>query len=1106
MVEKKTFHVVLVIIMVVLLPELQYPFSKQLKFRHLTLDDGLSQSSVRCILQDSVGFMWFGTEDGLNRFDGYEFNVYKPDPTDPNSIGSNKIAVLYEDSGGNIWIGTYGGGLNRFDREQEKFIRYRHRTGDPTSLSSDKVTAIREDRCGVLWVGTDDGGLNRLNRESRRSPSTGTMNTFTRYGSGTGSDGAAGLRSNSIVAICEDHSGYLWIGTRDAGLCRLDLERKQYKYFLANPGDPGSLNSDTILSLYEDHAGELWVGTEKGLHLFERSIERFVRYTYNPADAGSLSNNTIHVIYEDHAGVLWVGTDAGLNCFDRRSERFSRYFHEPGNPGSLSQNAVLDICESRSGVMWFGTDGGGVNIFDRQGEKFFHYWSIPGNTDSLSNNFVFNIEEDADGILWIATSGGGLNRLDPGENRYRWYRSDPNDPRSLSNDTVRDVHIDSKGRFWVATLGGGFNRFFPKTGTFKHFRAVLSPPGNSTVEALTSDYLRSIYEDRSGILWLGSDDGGLCRFDPDTETFITYLHCPGDPNSLSNNSVRAVLEDSKGVYWIGTIGGGLNRFHPETASFTRFKSKTGDPKGIPSDFISYIHEDKTGRLWFCTLGSGLISYNRENATFKQYRQKDGLPNDVTYGILEDDNGCLWISTNYGLTKFEPRSETFKNYTVRDGLQSNEFNGRSCFKGRDGRMFFGGINGLTAFYPGRIRDNLNTPPIIINRFSIFNKPVSVGPRSPLNKHISRAKKISLSYKQNVFSFEFVALDYTIPEKNRYAYRMEGFDNNWIMTSAKKRYVTYTNLDPGKYVFRVKGSNNDGIWNNEGTSVNITIYPPVWKTWWFTFIAIIAVAAIAVFLYRKRMKFLAREMRLHAQLKSIRDAQMAIMPQGDPMVPGFDISGECLPGKDVAGDFFDYIWLNEEKTRFGIVLGDVSKKIPAGAATAVISGGVLFSPSTKNGFIKEKITEITQPFYVLTTKQTFTTLYLATLNIYSQEMSFTAAGSTQPVLKNNTDGVVAQLVEENIKLPLGVLKEQKFKEKGISMKSGDVLLLFTDGVYRIRNKDGVLFQYHHLETLLREIETFNLSAAEIKQKVFQEIHRFAGDFPQQDDIVLVVVKTR
>ena len=860
----------IIMLLIIILNLSFYAHAQQhnIRFQHISIEDGLSQSALYCVFQDSRGFMWFGTEDGLNKYDGYNFKVYKHDSENPHSLRANQIYSIYEDRSGMIWIGTDGGGLNKFDRDKDQFICYQTDPNDPHSLSHDLVSSIVEDKSGALWIGTYGGGLNKLVPNAKE----GSPPTFIHYQADANDPHS--LSNNKVMSICEDRSGVLWIGTEN-GLDRFIPSTKEgsssnFIHYQTDPSDPRSLSNNYVYSIYEDRSGTLWVGTDGGLNRLVPGVKEglpptFIHYQTDPSDPHSLSNNKVRIIYEDHAGVLWVGTyGGGLNKLfpgakEGSSPAFIHYKNVPHNPHSLSNDIVMSICEDKSGVLWIGTDMG-LNKFDQEMKQFNLYQTNLNDPYSLSSNFVRRIHEDNAGVYWIGTYGGGLNKLvsgafDGSPAAFIHYKNDPNNPGSLSNDFVRSICEDKSGTLWIGTEGG-LNKLIPgaKEGsspTFIHYLADADDP-----HSLSHNFIYSIYEDRSGTLWIGTEDGLNKLVPSDKEgsspTFIHYKNDPNNPDSLSHNFVYSIYEDRSGVLWIGTIGGGLNKFVPSESegfppTFIHYKNDPNNPDSLSNNFVYSIYEDRSGLLWIGTSAGGLnklIPGENDGSppTFIRYTEKNGLPNNTIYGILEDEHGNLWLSHNKGISKLNPRTKTFRNYNVNDGLQSNEFNGASCYKSKSGEMFFGGINGFNSFYPDKIRDNSYIPPVLITDFQIFNRSIPIGEtagdRLILEKSITETEEIELSHKDRVISFEFAALHYASPDKNEYAYMMEGFEKDWNYIG-NRRFATYTNLSPGEYIFRAKGSNNDGVWNEEGVSLRIAVNPPFWQTWWFRIFGALAV---------------------------------------------------------------------------------------------------------------------------------------------------------------------------------------------------------------------------------------------------------------------------
>jgi signal transduction histidine kinase/ligand-binding sensor domain-containing protein len=822
---------------------------ESIEFVRISREQGLSHSTVTAITQDQTGYMWFGTEDGLNKYDGYTFTTFRPDPQ-RNSISHIFVWTVYQDRDGTLWIGTLGGGLNRFDRRTGRFTNYSLDPGNRYSLNSNGVSAILEDRAGALWVGTLGGGLNRFDRESQR---------FRHYMPDEGDPRS--LSHHSVWAIYEDRDGVLWVGTTN-GLNRFDPDREQFVRYLNDPNDPHSLSNDIVQSILEDHEGALWVGTLGGLNRLDRATGRFTRYQHSPGATGSLSHDNVEAIYEDQDGVLWIGTAGGLDRFEPEADRFMNYRNELGDPTSLSENWVRSIFEDREGVLWIGTYGGGLNKVDRSAERFAHYKHDPSDANSLSGNVIWAIYEDPDGILWIGTNGQGLNKLDRTAGQYTHYLHEPGDPDSLSNNVVRSICPDGDGKLWIGTDGGGVDHFDPETGRFRHIRHDPDDPGS-----LSADRVRIVYEDLEGVLWVGTRGGGLNEYDRENTRFIHYTTSVDSPRPLRSDTISSLLQDRKGIFWVGTIGGGLHMADRPRNRYVAFRNDPNDASSLSENSVLSIHEDRSGALWVGTLGGGLNKYHRETETFTRYRVQDGLPNNIVYGILEDDvpadqgGPYLWLSTNDGLSRFDPRTETFKNFDTSDGLQSQGFYAGAYYKSSSGEMFFGGINGLNAFFPDRVDtgNNPHIPPIVLTSLTQGGEPVA------LDVDVDGAQTVTLNWPNNHFEFEFAALSFVNPAENRYAYKLEGFDKDWNNTGAL-RYGRYTNLPGGTYTLRIKGSNNDEVWNEEGASISIVIPPPIWNTLWFRGSVALLLLALVVGIYRQRVKNVeARSRDLEAQVQ-------------------------------------------------------------------------------------------------------------------------------------------------------------------------------------------------------------------------------------------------
>ncbi|MFQ5631020.1 MAG: two-component regulator propeller domain-containing protein, partial [bacterium] len=838
-------------VLLLLAASVAFPQNQKPKFERISIEQGLSQSGITSIFQDSRGLLWFGTNAGLNKYDGYRFTVYKHSPNAPNSLSTNEVGTTVEDERGALWISTWGGGLNRFDPETEAFTHWKHDPDDPTSLSDDYITDIHLDSChdGVLWIATEYGGLNRFD------PETGQ---FTRLMPKWVIDREAthGTTEKFIMPIHEDAGGDLWMGIGGGGLNRFNRDTETFDRWMPEAGNPESISFEFVEFICEDPHGDdgvLWVATHGGgLNRFDIESETFTRWRHEPGNPNSLSSDYIFSLYADtFAGGLWIGTDGGgLNRFDIKADTFSHWRNDPDDPNSLSDNKITNIHEDRTGALWIGTLGGGIcklNRNERQQNRFFHRQHDPDDPRSLSQNNVSAIYEDKAGAIWVGTYGGGLNRFDSQTGTFEFWLSTPKDTIGSGMNifypqanNIIAIHEDYHGILWIGTYGGKLFQFDRETERF-----VYWPFGQNFLNHIFTKYILSFYEnaaDSGRILWLGTRANyGLAKMIRNDEGSGDFLHWGSEtenPDAINSNDVFCIYGDESGRLWLGTGGGGVNIFDPKTEKFTHLLNEPGNPNSLGSNVVNCIYTspaDSGAILWLGTEAGlnklVLEDRNPETARFFHFKEKDGLPNDYICGILADDRGNLWLSTLNGLSRFDPKTETFRNYDAHDGLQGGEFTRGAAFKTRSGEMYFGGTNGLNSFHPDSLRDNPHIPPILITDFQILNEPIEISPNgeTPLLKHVFATNEIVLSHRDNVFSFEFAALDYNAPQKNQYAYMMEGFDEDWIY-SGSRRFVTYTNLDPGKYVFRVKGSNNDGVWNEEGTFVRIIITPPWWQTWW------------------------------------------------------------------------------------------------------------------------------------------------------------------------------------------------------------------------------------------------------------------------------------
>lgn len=813
-----------------------YAQSSQLRFEHLTVNQGLSNHIVYAMLQDSQGYLWFATDNGLNKYDGYTLTTYKKTPGDTTSLAGNSMPQLMEDRDGYIWIGTMGQGLCKFDRRTEKFTCY---APNPPTLNLGATHTMSEDREGYLWVSNGRAELRRFDKK------TGEYSPFN-YATLLTPKLADGTAISPVINhIYADKTGTIWVGS-EKGLHRMDLKpasgRKSatvsFTTYRHDPASSRSLSHDQVWEIYEDHAGRLWVSSGGGLNQFNRKTETFTHHPYTlspaPATEAPLNQKLTHFA-EDQLGNLWMrAVVEGLVRFDPVRRQFTHLPHNPVDPSSLSSNLVRSLLVDRSGLLWIGTYGEGIDKVNPNRQPFRHYRPFPNDTHSLSNEFVRVILEDRSGTVWIGT-GNGLNRMNKRTGTFTQYRHDPENPASLPTLNVEALLEDRAGNLWVGS-GDKLALFNRQTGAFTDFSQVTRRnPGLSGIDAIFT-----LYQDRQGLLWLGTTNG-VKSFDHKTGSVVHYAYDPENTKGISDAWATSLLEDKRGNLWIGTGSVALNRLDRKTGRFTHYRPDRHKPGSITADAVPCIFEDSKGNLWFGTAGGGLCRFDYETETFQAFTEADGLADNSVYSIEEDNRGFLWLGTSKGLSRFSYATKTFSNYDVNDGLQSKGFS-KARFKGKDGMLYFGGDNGFTTFDPRQLTTNWHRPPVVITQVKLFDKPIPAK---------AGTQKIDLDHHENFLSFEFAALDYTNPSKNRYAYQLAGLEKDWVY-SGSRRYASYTNLDPGTYVFRVRGSNNDGVWNEKGTSIQVIIHPPWWQTTWFrllTGVCLVLLASTTIWLYTR-----------------------------------------------------------------------------------------------------------------------------------------------------------------------------------------------------------------------------------------------------------------
>ncbi|MGW8315491.1 MAG: two-component regulator propeller domain-containing protein [Bacteroidales bacterium] len=876
--------------MMILLLLLMLPVSGQedyVRFKRLTINDGLSLSSVYYIYQDSKGFMWFGTEDGLNKFDGQTITVYGATTDQYNVLANKWIELIFEDKSGMIWLGSRGG-LTKYNPRNGNFSVLQHDPADSLTLSNDTVTAIATDLQNEVWVGTYSG-LNRVDR---------ITNEVQRID--PDEPGLEGL-TGRITGLIQDESGTFWIGTdhglfsydyksrlffnetaggligrdtpircmsfgenaillnTESGLIRMDLS-------LAGNHQRIRLTSDTeepgqeVMSVLADGTGRFWFQTEKGLFLHDQEAGTTQLIISAEGTTHSLALHPVPPLMVDREGLIWYGTYGdGIYRIDPSTLDYNHYAHNAADPQSLSENSVNCIFQDRSGTMWFGTFGAGVSILDPRSNKFTLFKHDPFDQNSLASSFVWTVFETSGGELWFGTDAHGISRYNPRTGSFTHYDHDPADPGSLSASSVRKIFQDSKGRIWVGTDGGGLDLFQPRTGTFQHYR---NEPGDPS--SLSNNSVRALYEDPYGKLWIGTRDG-LNLLNEETGTFKHYLRGKPDDGAPPHQFIySAILMDEDDILWVGTYGGGLCRLDPEEGTCTSYHHDIEDPTTISDNIVYSIYKDPYGRFWIGT-NNGLNMFYPATESFRRFGVGEGLANEVIYGILPDDFNRIWLSSNMGISRFDLETFQVKNFDMNDGLQSNEFNGGSYHRGHSGKLYFGGVYGLNVIDPDAIEPDRNVTQVTLTKLEVLGKEVRVAGveledeffghpgriveydgEFYTRENVTYMEEIELDYKDRFFSIEFSALNNLQTNKLRYAYIMENLEEDWN-NAGSRNYVSYANMKAGTYLLKVVAENADGVRSDPPMQLRILITPPFWLSWWFILLEILVATAIAIMIY-------------------------------------------------------------------------------------------------------------------------------------------------------------------------------------------------------------------------------------------------------------------
>lgn len=1027
-------------------------------FNHLTIEDGLSQSSVTCILQDRSGFMWFGTQDGLNRYDGYNIKVFKNDPGDSTALTDNFIFSIYEDLFGTLYIETQSGTFHQYNPRSESF----------QIVIKDSVDLER-------------------------------------------------AKVNSVSALLQESSGIRWTGglSKGTGLVRFDTKTDNSTTFKHNPSDPSSLSDDKVYSVCRDRSGNLWVGTFNGLDRLDESTGKFIHYRNKPDDPNSLADNWVWPIFEDTRGYLWIGTvRSGLSVFDPKSNKFLNYKNDPNNPTSINDNFVFSIYEDRSGLIWIGTNLSGINYFNPSTQDLEHYTHDPGNKNSLSDDIVLSMLVDKNGYYWIGTRTGGLNKFDYNKKKFTFYNNNPSNANSIISNSIQSLLEDGSGNIWIGTFSSGLNVLNPQSGAITHYVNDPSDPGS-----LSDNRIYSLVEDKPGNIWIGTYGSGLNKLDKATGKFLRYQFKENDSASISSNATWSLALDDAGNLWIGTFGGGVNVLNMNNQKFTYYKNNPDDSTSIADDNIIRIFKDHKGNMWFGTT-KGLSRYSKESKIFKNYSEKDGLANNFIYGILEDEEGNLWLSTNNGISKFNTDKETFKNYSVQDGLQGNEFNQNAFAKDyKTGRLLFGGPNGFNVFNPDDVKENSYIPPVVYTNYIRYNTDDEEG-KPIFERGISARDSILVTYKDNIVTLHFSALSFYNNTENRYRYKLEGFSDNWIQLG-NDHTVTFTNLSPGDYKLIVTGSNNDGVWNEEGRTLFIEVTPPWWRTnisyaiYVITFLSLLyGMRRFEINRREQKTKLRENELRLKAseaekraiqiendrktkELEEARQLQLSMLPKELPTLPNLEIAAFMRTATEVGGDYYDFIV--EENGVLNVAFGDATGHGLQAGTMVTLMKGFFTSDSSKLG-LKEFMSHCTR--VIKDIKLGRILMSFSYLKIDKNNLEITSAGMPPVFYHHKETNQVEEIIIKG--MPLGAMRNASYNTVEMDLKSGDTILLLTDGLPEQMNPDEEMFDYSRVKKHFNEI--IDNSPNGIIEKLVEAGDVWMNGRVQDDDITFVVIKVR
>ncbi len=1071
-------------------------YAQRPNLRFNQIIEGLSFSHVKAIYQDHQGFMWFGTADGLNKYDGYTMTIYKNHPEDSLSLVGSNVSHLFEDENHVLWIST-NKGVSRYNRDLDIFINQEELRGLETTTYVDRELNI--------WA----VNLDQLYLFNKQNEKFYLYDTF----------------PDDITEFYQDKRGTYWV----VSLYDIFTYNTEKRQLIPQP----HISVKSVIQIHEDSRNLLWMATmEEGLILYDRDNRKVLKYQHQKNQPNSLPKNAIHRMYEDEKGRLWIGTmNGGISIFDYDNGIFHNYSSDSGDPSSLTFNSVYSFWEDNHHKMWLGTYNSGINYVDEK--RFDHYKVNLFNDNSLSNNNILFFWEDHDANIWIGTDGGGLNIFDRKNNHFNHVRYDPNDPYSMGSDIVIRIVEDKQGNIWLGHWEGGISLYDKEKHRFINYK--YSDHNDSAI--WMDDCIIHMYNDSKDNLWVATVKE-LTLFDKKQKKFIPY-HIP---NGAMKNYVGSMLEDDDSNLWVGTWDG-LNLMNRETGEIINYSHNSSDPQSISNNQIYMMMMDSKNRIWIGT-ADGLNLFDPKTRKFKSFHVKDGLPSAAIYSMVEDENGYLWLGTSHGLSKFDYENVTFRNYDTFDGLQGNEFKNHACIGLSTGELIFGGAKGFNLFDPSDIMYNQFVPPVVITDFKIFNQPLPIGTAdSPLQKHISQTKELKIDYEYSVLTFEFAALNYQSPAKNQYAYYMEGFDKDWIYSGAK-RNATYTNLNPGTYTFRVKASNNDGVWNETGTALTIKILPAYYQTLWFRLLVILTTTIIIYFLIKgiiskqqqRKLEMLVRNRteELSIQTENLQKANFEIKEQGkkiemlfkdmkDSIKAAKVIHQSVLPSRSYIHKYFedafildkpkdvvsgDFYWIDQVDDKIIVAVVDCTGHGVSGAFMSIISNH-LINQSVANvdclnaAQILDRLNyNLVKELNQLEKEASLSNgMDIALCIIDRTNMKLNFAGANSPLYYVREQQV--HKIPAN-PFPIGLYYKktlQQFHDHEIDIQKGDMIYLFSDGYAdQIGGPGGYdKFMYHRFRNMLLQISDKD-GSLQLKE-LDQTLTHWQSHQEQLDDIMIV-----